>query len=590
MWKSKSYARRLGKLLTVLVVLLGILMQPHTILALKESSLSTPPLKAYTLADFQENIVRIYVANEDGSNSREVASEPITRFPPHFEVLMALSPSYDTLIYVTADNKQLHNAQIWKVSLIDETKYLLAQFTDELWVAPPVWSPSGEWIAYMRVTSTGKLKLWYMDMEGKHYSPLPEVEFDADSFYGNGNEIFRWTDDWHIQLPSVNRREFHIVNIHSGNIQVTSSVNQRQLAQLTVPVFSQNDPAWHNDVMQTCGLTIGNAGCAVTSSAMIFKYYGTNTNPRTLNNCLGNSACPIVWGTAASSCSEGKATYEGRPGFNYTTLESELNNGYPVIVWISNSACDANVFTHFVVATDGSGSSSGNYSMNDPWDGSSNRTLAYYTNQGYYLCSLRLFHGTPYDNCCGCGTQMACNRTITPFTSTILHNSSLLSVVSTSYPTISPTLPGVITPTRIPTEIAPQGYPESFSLSQTSDTVSLTMQIEPQIERVYTDELFIEEDVENLPQTQNLERKLGYFSLRVNLARPTSSGYYLARSVVAMGGGVKTSGSYQVLGTSGQTNDAGHLKSTNYTVNSGFWPGVISKSFNIYLPLVLRSG
>jgi hypothetical protein len=58
-----------------------------------------------------------------------------------------------------------------------------------------------------------------------------------------------------------------------------------------VPLFSQNDPAWKNNVMRTCGLTIGQAGCALTSSAMIFKYYGTiYQNPGLLNTCLGNYA------------------------------------------------------------------------------------------------------------------------------------------------------------------------------------------------------------------------------------------------------------------------------------------------------------
>ena len=41
---------------------------------------------------------------------------------------------------------------------------------------------------------------------------------------------------------------------------------------LNVPLYSQNDPRWEDFIMQTCGRTIGQAGCALTSSAMVFKF------------------------------------------------------------------------------------------------------------------------------------------------------------------------------------------------------------------------------------------------------------------------------------------------------------------------------
>jgi len=85
---------------------------------------------------------------------------------------------------------------------------------------------------------------------------------------------------------------------------------------LNVPLYSQNDPRWKNSVMQTCGRTVGQAGCALTSAAMVFKYYGGSKNPGQLNTCMGSFACPFYWGSGASHCSNGSSTYVGKYGFS----------------------------------------------------------------------------------------------------------------------------------------------------------------------------------------------------------------------------------------------------------------------------------
>ncbi len=53
--------------------------------------------------------------------------------------------------------------------------------------------------------------------------------------------------------------------------------------------------------------------------------------------------------------------------------------------------------------------------------------------------------------------------------------------------------------------------------------------------------------------------------------RPSSASYQLSRSVFGMGGGLKTSASYRLQGTSGQTTGVGHLQGSGYQVYSGFW-------------------
>ena len=58
---------------------------------------------------------------------------------------------------------------------------------------------------------------------------------------------------------------------------------------------------------------------------------------------------------------------------------------------------------------------------------------------------------------------------------------------------------------------------------------------------------------------------------------PASASYRIARSAFGMGGGIKTSASYTVRGTSGQPYQTGLLQGTNYQVLSGFWAGSASR-------------
>ncbi|MGB2762543.1 MAG: hypothetical protein WBC21_03310 [Minisyncoccales bacterium] len=150
-----------------------------------------------------------------------------------------------------------------------------------------------------------------------------------------------------------------------------------------VPLFSQNDPAWKNDVIQTCGLTIGGYGCALTSDAMVFKYYGIiYQNPGLLNTCLGNYACPLYWSVAANSCSQSKATYVGAWSFSYNKLYSMLSASRPPILRLVKGN------SHYVVVTSGSGTNPSNYWINDPWDGKS-KQLSAYTNNGWTLSTIQ---------------------------------------------------------------------------------------------------------------------------------------------------------------------------------------------------------
>ena len=112
---------------------------------------------------------------------------------------------------------------------------------------------------------------------------------------------------------------------------------------LQVPYFNWSNPAWVNQQLGSCpGVTVGSAGCAVTSAAMVLAYYGADVDPGRLNTWLKNnggySECAIYW--------EKPPYYQSGLGlglalkkipmnpFDWNRLKSELDNCHPVIVHV----------------------------------------------------------------------------------------------------------------------------------------------------------------------------------------------------------------------------------------------------------------
>jgi hypothetical protein len=161
----------------------------------------------------------------------------------------------------------------------------------------------------------------------------------------------------------------------------------------TVPFFWQSDTAWKNNRLGSCTgrcASIGKCGCALTSLAMVFKYYGVAVNPATLGACLGSKACPLHW-VSSLSCGEGKVQWLGWPTFSWSKLEAEVKKG-PVILQANRSGG-----MHFVVVTGGRGSDARNYIINDPaMKGGAGVRLSSLYGRGYYgFESMRLFSGIP---------------------------------------------------------------------------------------------------------------------------------------------------------------------------------------------------
>lgn len=162
--------------------------------------------------------------------------------------------------------------------------------------------------------------------------------------------------------------------------------------QLNVPIYGQRWADWSNDQLGTCSLTIGSHGCAITSTAMVFSYYGINVNPRQLNDWLKSTnggysgGCLINWSVAADYTS-GKVQWAGsntdRP-IDLNLIKQDLDNGYPVIAGVGLGE------QHFVVITGYSGST---FYINDPWYGDASTIDRYGSNPENAIYGIRRYHG-----------------------------------------------------------------------------------------------------------------------------------------------------------------------------------------------------
>ena len=134
---------------------------------------------------------------------------------------------------------------------------------------------------------------------------------------------------------------------------VISSSGGRYFIQrvvIPVPVYTQDDPRWTFELLGPTFDTMGQAGCAVTSAAMVLSAYGVDIDPDRLNQYLSTHAGYtedgwVYWEKAAEVAPGGQVekAYEDLP--TYTLIDQNLLAGNPVIVRLTLR----NGHTHFVV-------------------------------------------------------------------------------------------------------------------------------------------------------------------------------------------------------------------------------------------------
>ena len=138
--------------------------------------------------------------------------------------------------------------------------------------------------------------------------------------------------------------------------------------ELAVPSFRQGDQRWREDPLggREENGTMGSAGCAVASAAMVFQSYGIKVDPQQLNWFLTDTSGYtdegwLYWDRAAWWAPDRvRHVYEDLP--SYALIDSNLDRGNPVIVRVRFPSG----ITHFVVIA---GKEGFDYLIRDPGAG-----------------------------------------------------------------------------------------------------------------------------------------------------------------------------------------------------------------------------
>jgi hypothetical protein len=368
----------------------------------------------------------IRISNNDLSNLKILRTEPAATLPGLLSSLVSLSGDASRLAFVTADDESMDEAHIWSIDVASPAdKHELAYVQHDLWVVQPVWSPNNQRLAYVKLNeqqaaqNRSQFELWLATVGG---AARKVIDLPTKSVYNGKTASVCWAADnktvifaetppnpgvvvadtpqptgvvtaSSAVLPGATATPRPLlqteVDVDSGTITVVpapppptpTGVKTQSIAPPApcgMPVFSQNDPTWRSLLMLSGGDPIGPYGCALMSTAMIFNYYGATQTPTQLNICLGPNADPLFW-SMAPKCGNGIVSGGSRVDFTWQYLDDLLGKGVPAIVGMVRGQTGM----QFVVVTSGSGAVGSRYTIADPWDGSTNKTLQYYFNAGF---------------------------------------------------------------------------------------------------------------------------------------------------------------------------------------------------------------
>ena len=146
--------------------------------------------------------------------------------------------------------------------------------------------------------------------------------------------------------------------------------------------FSQNDPRWKNNTIGFSSSSIDDYGCAISSVAMVYRYYGIDIDPARLAKQPIYSWDLIYWPDQWRFLDLVKHTRR-KPGqltkADWSFIDKQLSGGHPVIVFIRALGRGAG---HYVVihSKDSKG-----YIVHDPvmWNGQSGANIYLSTTRKY---------------------------------------------------------------------------------------------------------------------------------------------------------------------------------------------------------------
>ena len=370
--------------------------RPHVAVVSNAQRCVNQPTKLASLfSDGETTMIRL--SNRDLSSMQVLRTEPANVLPGMFDALLSLSGDNTHLAYVTASDELMDDAHIKSISVTDpSTPTELAAIPKGFWVVRPAWSPDNKKLAFVKLDESAdaasQFQLWLADMTTQPATVSMQSDLVADNFTNGRSSEICWTADNRVVLVPSSPLTLASPS-PSAAATGMAPASPSTGSQCGVPIFSQNDPAWRDVVMKSDADSIGGAGCALTSTAMLLNYYGSSLTPAQLNSCLAGNADPIDW-KAVPGCTNGLISGGDRIDFTWPDLDLLLAAGRPAIVGMIRGKTGS----HFVVVTQGGGGVADTYRITDPWDATTFKTLGSYINDGYNPTWIISFTG-PGHNC-----------------------------------------------------------------------------------------------------------------------------------------------------------------------------------------------
>lgn len=382
----------------------------------------------------------------DEAVMRQVASEPASKLPGQFAKLVVPSPDKQYVLYVTADDELLTNANL-KLADRNGTSRVLATIPKGLWTAKPVWCQTGPndpgRIAIVTAADqvqpprTG-LQLQIISVADAQPAPRPVADGLTTNglapaiFYGRQETPLQWWDNCSaIKYTGADGKRYVIDTkaaqpaptlIRTFGLPDAPTVSAQTPASGGLcedRPFAQSDPRWARVVIgKPGGPLIGQGGCALAAAATVFKYYKQDVTPAGLLQCAPDAVDFVRWKEVADKCAQGKITnvsWVENP--SYQQIGDSLQAKHPAIIGLAGGPTGS----HYVIAAEGTGDSGNDYRIWDPWDGSTYKRLSDYLETGTY----RLKYLVRYE-----GSAPACGPTTAaapaaPTTSTAIRFSGI---------------------------------------------------------------------------------------------------------------------------------------------------------------------
>ena len=289
-----------------------------------------------------------------------------------------------------------------------------------LQIFPPTQSTEGSYNLNISVGFKGEMKDYDIEPDAVIYSTggnIDVVEVIDRSGSMSGEKIRAAKDSAKLFVDLM--RIGDMIGVVSYSSSASVNYGLTKIIPASVPFFSQRDDRWKNDpiideVGKVCG-TIGTIGCAMTSTAMVLKYYGVDTDPRELNDWLNKNSGyakggSLKWKSVTKYAKEngveiswidnrGTETWrfqDDQPK-HWNKLKEEIDKGYPVIVEVDSNLATPELEGHWVLVTSFEGGNindPANYHINDPWD-PNNKRLSHYYDSKYdnTFFAMRFYHG-----------------------------------------------------------------------------------------------------------------------------------------------------------------------------------------------------